>query len=163
MIHETALKTFNEVIQTANIMSTVLYIHQSQKLPYVSVLRRIACLAEHVFFLMITSSRPWKQKLKKKSSTLQSLQGFVDKSCTYRFKHLCPEKVLGYQWKKQTCTQQNEVCPSWVKTLSPLLCGSLWNMKTREQLIFLTFKEGHTTLEDSRSGVYKQKYIIPVN
>lgn len=150
------------------ILCQLCYTYISHKnYPDVSVLRRIACLAEYVFFLMITSSRPWKQKQKKKSPYSTVLTGFVDKSCTYRLKHLCPERFLGCQWKNRHVHSakwmQNEVCPSWVETLSPLLCGSPWSMKTRAQLIFLTFKEGHTTLEDSRSGVYKQKYIIPVN
>lgn len=58
----------------------------------------------------------------KKNPCFTILTGFVDKSCTYRFKHLCPEKgFLDVSEKVGMYTQQNKVCPSRVETLSPLL------------------------------------------
>lgn len=89
MIHETALNTFNEVIQTASVMSTVLYIiHKNYPDVLKDSLFGRECLFSHDYV---------KQTMKTEKNTPYSkiLTGFVDKSCTYRFKHLCPEWVLG--------------------------------------------------------------------
>lgn len=102
MIRETALNTFNEVIQTANIMSIVLYIHQSQKLPWCFCSKKNSLLGRVCIFSYDYIKQTMETEAEKETPILYNPYRFCRQILYIQTWTSVPRKVSWMSVKKQT-------------------------------------------------------------